>query len=42
MKRLSSSYIILIENLKRRDHLGVPGLDWSIILKWILETSIED
>jgi hypothetical protein len=22
-------------NLGERDHLGVPGLDWKIILRWI-------
>jgi hypothetical protein len=23
------------ENLRVRDHLGVPGVDWRIILRWI-------
>jgi hypothetical protein len=30
------SYDISVENQKRRDHLGYPGLKRSVTLKWIL------
>jgi hypothetical protein len=30
-------YKILMENIKGRDHLGDIGVDWKIILKWILK-----
>jgi hypothetical protein len=26
---------VLIENLKERDHLENPGVDWRRILRWI-------
>ena len=25
------------ENLRERDHLGDPGVDWRIILRWIFK-----
>jgi hypothetical protein len=31
-----NAYEILLENLKRRDHLENPDLDGRVILKWIL------
>jgi hypothetical protein len=28
-------YRVLVRNLRKRNHLGEPGLDGRIILKWI-------
>jgi hypothetical protein len=28
------TYIVLMENLRARDQLEEPGIDWRIILKW--------
>jgi hypothetical protein len=28
---------VLVENLREGDHLEDRGIDWRIILKWILE-----
>jgi hypothetical protein len=35
MKEIRNSY--KIENMKRRDHLGEPGVRGIIILKWFLQ-----
>ena len=29
-------------NLRERDHLGDPGVDWRIILKWIWKNWVGD
>jgi len=35
MGERTSIYRVLVENLRERDHLGVPGVDGRIILRWI-------
>jgi len=29
-------YSVLVGNLRERDHLGDPGIDGRVILRWIL------
>jgi hypothetical protein len=29
-------YRVLVGNLRERDHVEDPGVDWSIILRWIV------
>jgi hypothetical protein len=31
------AYRSLVGNLKEGEHLGDPGVDWRIILKWIFK-----
>jgi hypothetical protein len=35
MGESQSAYRVLVGNLRERVHLGYPGLDWRIILRWI-------
>jgi hypothetical protein len=35
MGEMINAYEMLVENFKRRDHIGERGLDGRMILKWI-------
>jgi hypothetical protein len=39
MRERRGAYIFWWENLREGDHLGDPGVDWKIILKWIFKMS---
>jgi hypothetical protein len=36
MGELRNVYIMLLDNLKAKDHVEIPGLDGKITLEWIL------
>jgi len=40
MRRRRSVYMVLVGNVKERDHLGDPGVDGRIILRWIFENAM--
>jgi hypothetical protein len=37
MEEVRNAYRILLKDLKDRDYLGDLGIDWRIILKWVLK-----